>query len=211
MSRVISIGIVLLTACGGRPASQDSATATPAAPRPDSPTSATTVPAPTTSGASSAAATTTKPAVPPANRSTGSQTTTPAAADTLRGIISVNGTDRDHHTMIAPSAGRRAEITGPLAVIIGRTAGADVWVSGRATGTSLAADRFVVRTVDGAPAIDGTLKLDGTALYIVTADGARNRILNPPPAFQGRDGARVWITGDPARAVASYGFIDPAR
>src|ERR1041385_6539508 len=212
MSRVISVGVVLLVACGGRPASRDSATATPPSTRPDSSASATSVPASGASATSTAATTTTKTTgVPPATRSTGSQTTAPAAADTLRGIISVNGTDRDHHTMIAPSAGRRAEITGPLAVIIGRTAGADVWVSGRATGTSLAADRFVVRTVDGAPAIDGTLKLDGTALYIVTADGVRNRILNPPPAFQGRDGARVWITGDPARAVASYGFIDPAR
>ena len=113
--------------------------------------------------------------------------------------------------MVATTAGKHTEVTGPLAPIIGRTAGADVWISGHASGTSLVADRFVVRTVDGAPAIDGTLKLDGSTLYIVTADGARTRIVNPPPAFQGRDGARVWITGDPARGVASYGFIDPAR
>src|SRR5207237_6542968 len=56
--------------------------------------------------------------------------------DTIRGIVSVNGSDRDRHTMVAPPAGRRLEITGSLANVIGHVAGADVWVSGKAAGTS---------------------------------------------------------------------------
>lgn len=133
-------------------------------------------------------------------------------SDTARGIISVNGTERDKHTMLAPvGGGRHVEITGPLATMIGRTAGADVWVSGTLSGTSLEATQFVVRTVDGAPAIDGTLRIENGVTWLVPASGARVRISSPPPAFRSLDGARVWITGDPARGVASYGRIDPAR
>jgi hypothetical protein len=135
-----------------------------------------------------------------------------AAADTTRGIVSVVGTSRDQRVMIAPaSGGRRIEITGPSASLIGHVAGADVWVSGPRVGTSIEASRFVVRTVDGAPAIDGTLKTEGSSLFIVTNDGTRTRIAVPPPALMTRDGARVWITGDPSKAVSSYGFIDPPR
>jgi hypothetical protein len=102
-------------------------------------------------------------------------------------------------------------ITGPLATTVGRAAGADVTVYGTSTGTSLEAARFVVRTVDGQPAIDGTLKTEGNALYIVTENGTRTRIVSPPAPLVGRDGARVWITGDPSRGVAAFGFLDPAR
>jgi hypothetical protein len=135
-----------------------------------------------------------------------------AGADTTRGVVSVVGTSRDQRVMIAPGGGgRRIEITGPLAALIGHVAGADIWVSGTRTGTSMEASRFVVRTVDGAPAIDGTLKTEASGLFIVTSDGTRTRIAVPPPALMTRDGARVWITGDPSKAVSSYGFIDPPR
>ena len=130
--------------------------------------------------------------------------------DSVRGIVSVVGTDRDRHVMIRrPGFGKSVEVTGPLARLIGHAAGADVSVVGTSSGTSLEATRFLVRTVDGAPAIDGTLKTEGAALYIVTTDGTRTRIIAPPPPLMGHDGARVWITGDPSRGVASFGFIDP--
>ena len=122
------------------------------------------------------------------------------ATDTVRGIISVNGTDRDRHVMVAPlGGGRHVEVTGPVAPLVGHLAGADVWVAGTQSGTSLQAARFMVRTVDGMPALDGTLKTEGGALYIITDGGGRNRIVTPPPPLVGRDGARVWITGDPAK------------
>ena len=112
-------------------------------------------------------------------------------------------------TIARPGGGKRVEITGPLARLIGHVAGADVWVTGTPAGTSLEASRFVVKTVDGMPALDGTLKTEGSALYLLTVDGARTRITAPPPPLLGHDGARVWITGDPSRGVASFGFIDP--
>jgi hypothetical protein len=133
-----------------------------------------------------------------------------ALPDSVRGIVSVVGTDRERRVMIARSGGgKRVEVTGPLARLVGHVAGADVSVVGTSSGTSLEATRFLVKTVDGAPAIDGTLKTEASALYIVTLDGTRTRIVAPPPPLLGHDGARVWITGDPSRGVASFGFIDP--
>jgi hypothetical protein len=140
---------------------------------------------------------------------------TPAAStatlDSVRGTVAVVGTSFEKHVTVAVPGGRRVTITGSLAPMIGRTAGADVSVVGQSAGTSLEATRFVVRTVDGQPAIDGTLKTEGTTLYILTATGTRTRIVSPPPPLVGHDGARVWITGDPSRGVSSFGFIDPAR
>jgi hypothetical protein len=134
-----------------------------------------------------------------------------AVADSVLGIVSVTGTSFDKHVMIAQPGGRRIEITGALASLIGHVAGAEVSVAGSLAGARLEATRFVVRSVDGQPAIDGKLLTAAGVLYIVTADGVRTRIVAPPPPLQGQDGARVWITGDPARSVESFGFIDPPR
>src|SRR5450759_329794 len=73
-----------------------------------------------------------------------------ALTDTVRGIVSVVGTERERRVTIArPGGGKRVEITGPIAPLIGHVAGADVWVAGTPSGTSLEATRFIVRTVDG--------------------------------------------------------------
>jgi hypothetical protein len=109
------------------------------------------------------------------------------------------------------SPGRRVEITGPMAGMIGHQAGAEVSVVGTTAGGKLEAASFVVRSVDGQPAIDGKLRTEAGALYIVTANGSRTRIVSPPTPLQGQDGARVWITGDPAKGVSSFGLIDPPR
>lgn len=132
--------------------------------------------------------------------------------DSVRGIVSVVGTQFEKRVTIAsPAGGKRTEVTGPLASLIGHVAGAEVSVVGTPTGTTLVATSFLVRTVDGAAAIDGTLRTEGSTLYIVTANGTRTRITTPPPPLLGHDGARVWITGDPAKGVSSFGFIDPPR
>lgn len=143
------------------------------------------------------------------------KSTTPAATeqskDSVRGIVSITGTSFDRHVMIAAGGNRRVEITGPLVRLIGHVAGAEVSVSGKPDGPNFDASSFVVRSVDGQPAIDGTLKTEGGALYIVTANGNRTRIVAPPPPLQGQDGARVWITGDLSKGVSAFGFIDPPR
>ena len=161
---------------------------------------------------------TTPPPAPPPSTRTGSPATkspapsTEARADSVRGIVSVVGTSFDKHVMIAErGTSRRVEIVGTLSSLIGHVSGADVSANGTVQGTQLNASRFVVRSVNGEPAIDGILKTEGGSLFIVTAGGTRTRIVAPPPPLVGQDGARVWITGDPAKAVSSFGFIDPPR
>jgi hypothetical protein len=160
----------------------------------------------------------TPPTKPPAGApaSTAPKTTPPAPSDgkpdTVRGIVSVVGTSFDKHVMIAEKGSqRRFEVIGNMAALVGHVSGAEIVASGAVSGKQLSATRFVVRSVDNQPAIDGTLRTEGGALYIVTAEGARTRIAAPPPPLAGHDGARVWITGDPAKGVASFGFIDPPR
>ena len=141
-----------------------------------------------------------------------SSTVTPSRPDSIRGIVSVVGTSFDKRVMIAErGTQRRVEVVGTQASLIGHVAGAEVSASGPLSGTQLNASRFVVRSVDGQAAIDGTLRTEGGALFIVTAEGVRTRITAPPPPLVGHDGARVWITGDPTKAVSSFGFIDPPR
>jgi hypothetical protein len=134
----------------------------------------------------------------------------PAASDSVRGIVSVVGTSFEKKVMVAVAGTqRRVEIAGPIARLVGHLAGAELSVAGTLSGTRLDATGFVVRSVDGLPAIDGTLKTEGGAMYIVTANGSRTRFLAPPPPFVGHEGARVWVTGDPTKGVQSFGFIDP--
>lgn len=185
--RVFAIaGCALLAACGGKTAGTDS----------------------TTSRDSIIVAG--PPAVPstlPASPAPESPTPTPSA-DSIRGIVSVVGTSFEKKVMVTGTS-RRVEVTGTLSALVGGVAGADVSVVGRPTGSRLEATSFIVRSVDGQPAIDGTLRTDTDALYIVTADGARTRIVSPPPPLLGQEGARVWITGDLAKGVSSFGVIKP--
>lgn len=154
---------------------------------------------------------------PPASSSTPATKTPPpppteARADSVRGTVSVVGTSFDKHVMIAEKGSqRRVEVVGSLAALVGHVSGAEISATGTLSGTQLNASRFLVRSVDGQPAIDGTLKTEGGSLFIVTADGSRTKITAPPPPLVGHDGSRVWITGDPAKGVASFGFIDPPR
>lgn len=105
---------------------------------------------------------------------------------------------------------KRVEVVGSLSALVGHVAGTEVVAVGSIAGTQINASRFVVRSVEGQPAIDGTLRTEGGILFIVTVEGKRTHIVAPPPALLGHDGARVWIAGDPARSI-TFGFIDPPR
>jgi hypothetical protein len=134
------------------------------------------------------------------------------ATDSIRGVVSVVGTSFEKAVMLAErGTRRRIQVTGPLSSVLGRLSGVDVSVMGTMSGTRLEATSFLVRSVDEQPAIDGTLRTEGGVMYIVLANGTRVRLAAPPPPFAGREGARVWITGDPEKGVQSFGFIDPAR
>lgn len=201
MRKSVMIGCLVAAGCGGGQPRVDSAVASDSIIVSGPPAIPTTRATPLDSA---------RPSPPPAAKPVASATPL-TSTDSLRGIVSVTGTSFDKHIMITAAGGRRVEITGSLAPLIGHLAGAEVSVRGKADGRNFDASGFVVRSVDGQPAIDGVLKTEGGALYIVGGNGTRSRIASPPPPLVGRDGARVWITGDPSKGVSSFGFIDPPR
>jgi hypothetical protein len=132
--------------------------------------------------------------------------------DRARGIAAVVGSIPVTQVIVRPASGRPVTVTGPLAKEIGGASGADVWVRGRrAADGSIEATSYSVRSVDGARAITGTLTADGDRLVLVGDDGRRHPLARPPAALRQQVGARVWITGDPAGAIASFGILRPNR
>ena len=136
----------------------------------------------------------------------------PAAADTARGIVAVVGSDRNTQVVLKlePTA-PYLTLTGPQTDALRRTMGADVWVTGTRKDNSLEVSSFVVRTVDGVPALDGRVAADGDKLYLVTPEGVRRLIVHPPPPLRSHIGARVWITGALDRDPVAFGLIEDAR
>jgi hypothetical protein len=154
---------------------------------------------------------------PPAGSSTGarppagdSNTARSDAADTARGIVAVVGTSFESRVVLRPAmGGRTITLGGPQAKTVGRLSGTDVWVTGsRDASGQITVSRFVVRTVNGQPALDGTLIMRGDQLFIVTRDGKQHPITSPPPALRDRVGARVWVVGPPDRPPVTFGVIE---
>lgn len=133
----------------------------------------------------------------------------PSALDTLRGAVAVTGTERDRHIVIKPAVGGRSvELHGPAVADVERAAGADVLVRGTREGSAgFVVESFTVRTVDGAPAVDGRLAIKGSQLVVITPDGVPHPIEHAPPALRQHVGARVWVSGDLSRAPAAWGII----
>ena len=134
---------------------------------------------------------------------------TAGVPDTARGTPAVVGTSFQQKVVLQRAGGGASiPLDGPQAKLIGAQSGADVWVEGTrdATGT-LTVKRFVVRSVDGAAAIDGVLRADGTGLAVVTPDGARHALKSAPEALREHVGHRVWVTGASSGPLV-YGVID---
>ncbi|HYX80912.1 MAG TPA: hypothetical protein VE714_00870 [Gemmatimonadales bacterium] len=137
-----------------------------------------------------------------------------SAVDSVRGIVAVVGTSFDSRVVVRPLAGggRPVTLIGPQSKTVGRLSGADVWVAGpRDEHGQLAVSRFAVRTVDGLPALDGTLIARGDRLLLVTRDGKQHAIGNPPPALRDHVGARIWLTGPLDQGPVTYGIIEEHR
>jgi len=136
-----------------------------------------------------------------------------SAADTARGIVAVVGTSFDSRVVIRPSSGGRPiSLIGPQAKSVGRMSGADVWVTGsRDERGEINVSRFTVRTVDGVPALDGTLITRGDQLLLVTRDGKQHVIGNAPAALRQQVGARVWVTGPLDKGPVTFGVIEERR
>ena len=145
---------------------------------------------------------------------------TQAARDTVRGTISVVGSEPLTSLVLSPVTGAAPmALVGAHQVTLRGLSGLEVMVAGRRTANMSAAiprpgggaefevDSFVVRAVDGVAATDGIVASEGGRFYLVTANGSRLRADFLPVALRQKIGARVFVAGALDQTPASYGVI----
>jgi hypothetical protein len=131
----------------------------------------------------------------------------PVGTDSLEGIVRVVGVDAlPVVTLVPDDAGRSVTLDGPPS--LRRVAGLRIAAVGERSGARLAVRRFTVLAANGVPATDGMLAADGDALVIVTSEGTRHRLVNPPPLLRSSVGHRAWVSGALDRELVAYGIID---
>jgi hypothetical protein len=131
----------------------------------------------------------------------------PAPTDSLEGIVRVVGVEAFPQIVLAlDSASPAVSLDGPAS--LRRVAGLRVAVVGERSGARLAVRRFIVLAANGVPATDGMLVADGDALLLVTSDGTRHRLVNPPPLLRSSIGHRAWVSGALDRELVAYGIIE---
>jgi hypothetical protein len=127
--------------------------------------------------------------------------------ESMRGVVRVVGSEPLTQVVLRDAAGSERRLTGPMLAALRRVSGVEVSVIGReAERGALQVDSFTVRAVDGEPAIDGTVAIEGNDVFIVTATG-RVRLGNPPSELREIPGARVWVSGPAATGPHVYGII----
>jgi hypothetical protein len=129
--------------------------------------------------------------------------------DSIRGTIRVTGSSPFAVPTIRPREGGRAlTLTGPDTAMLKRVAGLEVVVRGTpGTKGDYRVSSFVVRAANDAPATDGVVTRDGNALLLVTSEGGRVTLGNPPAELRDLVGARVWISGPLDTGPNTYGVI----
>jgi len=137
----------------------------------------------------------------------GTDARAPVGTDSLEGIVRVVGIDAlPVVTLVPDDASRSVTLDGPPS--LRRVAGLRIAVVGERSGARLAVRRFTVLAANGVPATDGVLAADGDALVLVTSDGTRHRLVNPPPLLRSSVGHRAWVSGALDRAPVAYGIIE---
>jgi hypothetical protein len=129
-------------------------------------------------------------------------------------------TDRRGSVMLSTDDGREivligASLTSVAAVDSAQVEARGAWVD---AGTFEVSD-FVVRSVEGAPALDGILiaRYDESGQDLISPTllgyslqltrGGMIDLTDPPEDLVAHLGARVWVTGDPNAPPTAFGFI----
>lgn len=135
----------------------------------------------------------------------------PVSVDSVRGIVSVTGTDFDQHIVIR-SGDAVTRVTANAADFgaLARMGGVEVLVVGTLADGQLRADRFTALSVDGSPVLDGVLRAEGDRLKLETAKGTVS-LGNPPAELRHLIAARVWIGGPLDTGPNTYGVISPPK
>ena len=145
--------------------------------------------------------------------------TQPAATISLIGIVHQT-TDLRNSFTLSTDDGQQIVLVGANLASVAAVDMAEVEVRGawNADG-ALEVNDFVVRSVEGAPAMDGILValLDNSGQDIISPSvlgyalqltrGGTIALTDPPADLIAHLGERVWVTGDPNAAPTAFGFI----
>lgn len=127
----------------------------------------------------------------------------------LTGRVALSGSaPMNAGVSLHPAQGPSVWLAGPLAGELARLAGAQVEVVGRLGGGTLTADAYRVVSIDGRPALVGTVQAaPGGGLQLRMEDGTVVRLGEAPGAL--RPGQKVWVQGPGQVQVQTYGVIAP--
>jgi hypothetical protein len=152
--------------------------------------------------------------------SAGATTTGSAATDSVRGVLTLVGSEPGAVLVIAAprGGGEAVALAGAQTALLARAVGVELVAFGRRTGTrnSAATPRgavvfnatsFVVRAVDGVPATDGVVVSSGGVFSLRLADGRVVPAPMLPASLRRMVGARVWLAGALDATPQSYGVI----
>ena len=140
-------------------------------------------------------------------------TTPPAAGggapERLAGRLAVVGSaPMNVQVSLQTADGRSVYLTGPLAAELRALSGAEVEVEGRMEGGAFAARGYRIRSVDGRPALVGTVEAaPGGGLQLRLEDGSAVRLGGGADRL--RAGQKVWVQGPTQVQVQTYGVIVP--
>lgn len=131
-----------------------------------------------------------------------------ARADSLVGVVRVVGSAPVNVRVVLAGEAGSTPLAGPLLPELRQLSGVSVSVRGRREGASLVAEDYQVLSVDGSPAVQGTVEgRSGSYVLVRTPDGRLLHLVAAPEAFQ--PGQRIWVQGPEALVVQSYGIIRP--
>jgi len=132
------------------------------------------------------------------------------APDTLRGIVVITGADPLTRVVLRVDEGD-VPLAGAGADTLRSVPGLTVRVTGHReadTGT-LRVDSFRVLGLQGEPAADGLLEIEGDDAVLVTPAGDRRRWRPAPAGLRDLAGRRVWIAGPEDAEPSHWGLLEP--
>ena len=132
-----------------------------------------------------------------------------AATDTARGVVAITGADPLTRVVLRHDDGSTTILVGPLADTLRRAAGLEARVTGRRSGDGLEGTTFRILRMEGVPATDGHLEMEGDVAVLLTTDGRRVRFPAAPAALRRLAGRRVWIAGEAGGEPQSWGLLEP--
>lgn len=131
----------------------------------------------------------------------------PVAADTLRGIVAVVGSDPATTVALRDDQYRMTMLEGAESSLRALE-GLEVVVRGSAgERRTFRVSALAVRAFMGIPAVDGILVRRGTGWALALASGDAVPITDVPPDLIDRAGVRIWWAGPLDRPPGSYGII----